>query len=239
MIIKNESEQMSGLDYFKIYPSPMLQSMFEQHVTSMSSITTYYGPFLYWLCRVIRATRAMEIRVDMGWSTYFMASAVKDEGVRRGCPSSFYGVDLVDRNNIVEKAKANSVPIDFIKKDSLDLVPGDWNNQILHIVFQDGYHSNEYVLDELEILYPYLADKGKGYWVMHDVYSHCEQVFPIVIKKYNFEYIRFFSNYLLVHLILFKEFLYRVKILMTVFKQKFKIFLFVAITFIEETVNSF
>ena len=70
----NPSEPMTGCDdYFNQWPSPMLQAMWEQHVTPMSSITTYYGPFFYWLCRIIGATRAIEIGIDMGWSTFFMA----------------------------------------------------------------------------------------------------------------------------------------------------------------------
>jgi len=192
----NQCESMAGMpNYFDLYPSPMLKAMWEQHVTPMSSITTYYGPFFYWLCRIIGATRGMEIGIDMGWSTFFMASACKDEAARRGGAYSFYGCDPADRNNIVEKTAERDVKINLLQKDSLDLVPSDWDNQMLHVVFQDGYHSTEYVMDELEILYPYLADKGNGYWIMHDVYSHCEEVFPKVIEKYEFEYIRFFSNY--------------------------------------------
>ena len=192
----NPNEQMTGCEnYFEQWPSPMTQAMWEQHVTPMSSITTYYGPFFYWLCRIIGATRAMEIGIDMGWSTFFMASACKDEATRRGGEYAFYGCDLCDRNNIVEKAAERDVKITMLEKDSLDLKPEDWNHQKFHVIFQDGYHSTEYVMDELEILYPYLADAGNGYLIMHDVYSHCEEAFPVVMKKYEFEQVRFFSNY--------------------------------------------
>ena len=192
---KNQSPALPDMDYFAIYPQPMFEVMFNEHIGPINSTTTYYGPLLYWLCRASGALNVMEIGMAEGWSSFFLASAVKDEGTRQGVQGVYYGVDIGDKTPLINKMKERDVNIKFINKDSLKLKPVDWDNKTLDLVFQDGWHSTEYVLDELDILYPYLRDKGMGYWVMHDCYSWCEDAFEIVKKKYEWEFIRFYVNY--------------------------------------------
>jgi hypothetical protein len=193
---KNPISFAPDMDYFKIYPAPMFEAMFNQHIGPCNSTTPYYGPLLYWLCRAVNALNVMEIGMAQGWSSFFMASAVKDTGVRNGVEGMYYGVEISDCTELFDRMKARGVNAKHIHKDSLKLIPADWDNKFLDVVYQDGWHSTEYVLDELAILAPYLKDNGNGYWVMHDVYSWCEEGFAEVKKRHpNWECVRFLTNY--------------------------------------------
>jgi len=193
---KNPKPALPDMDYFKIYPAPMFEAMFNLHVSPINSTTTYHGPLLYWLCRDANALNVMEIGMAEGWSSFFMASAVQDEGIRQGSQGMYYGVDNADKSELVGRMKAREVPIKFIQKDSLDLLPADWDNKQLDLIFQDGWHSTEYILDELKILSPYLKDNGFGYWIMHDCYSWAEEAVEEIKKLHpNWECIRFLTNY--------------------------------------------
>jgi SAM-dependent methyltransferase len=193
--MKNQSFALPDMDYFKVYPSPMFEAMFNEHISPINTTTTYYGPLLYWFARGVNALSILEIGMAEGWTTFFLASAAKDEGVRHGVPGMYYGCDIADKAHIVEKAKEQGVPINFIHKDSWDLVPEDFGHRKFDLIFQDGWHSTEYVLREFEILFPYLKDNGHGYFVMHDAYGYCEEAFEIIRKKYAWEYIRIYHSY--------------------------------------------
>ena len=193
---KNPNPALPDMDYFKKYPAPIYEAMYNQHVSPINTTSNYYGPMLYWLCRCACALNVMEIGMAEGWSSFFLASAVKDESLRQSWNGQYYGVDIADKTWIFDKMKERGVGGKHICKDSLDLVPKDWDERTLQVVFQDGWHSTEYVLDEMKILGPYLQDNGNGYWIMHDVYSYCEEGFAKIKELHpKWECIRFLTNY--------------------------------------------
>jgi len=192
---KNPSFVLPDMDYFTKYPAPIFEATFNQHISPINTTTPFYGPLLYWLCRILGAHYTLEIGLAQGWSSFFMASAVTDEGKTSGLEGMYYGCDVGDKTELFNKMKARGVNCKFIYKDSLLIKPEDLDNHKLHLVFQDGWHSTEYVMDELKLLLPYLHDKGNGYWVMHDIYSWCEEGFKKVLEANEWEYIRFFRNY--------------------------------------------
>ena len=192
---KNSADASPDMDYFKKYPAPMFEAMFNQHIGPMNSTTPYYGPLMYWLIRAVGALNVMEIGVAQGWSSYFMACGVADESARYGVEGTYYAVDIADKGPLMKAMKDRGANVKFIQKDSLKLVPEDFDNKKMDLIFQDGWHSSEYVMDELALLRPHLKDKGDGYWIMHDIYAWCEEVYPEVLKKYDWESIRFLRNY--------------------------------------------
>jgi hypothetical protein len=193
-----EGPRLDDEEYFKTYPAPLFKAMWEMTCgTPMNSTTPYYGPLLYWLCRCACAFDVLEIGVCHGWSSAFMARAVAEQNSRHQANGFYYGNDVGDVSEIFrEFHKAGLTNTKFIQKDSWDLVPADWDNRTLGLVFQDGWHSRGHVFKELEIVSPYLADRGNGYWVMHDIYSHCESLFDDIKKLHpTWEVIRFYTNY--------------------------------------------
>jgi hypothetical protein len=185
-----------AVGYFQEYPAPVFKAMWEQTFAPMNSTTPYYGPLLYWLCRCADASDVLEIGIATAWSSVFMAHAVAEANSRYKANGMYYGVDVGDKKDIFAEMHKMNLPAKFIQKDSWDLVPADWDNRQLNLVFQDGWHSDEYVMRELDILLPYLKGNGDGYWVMHDVYSWCEGVFEKIKQLHpNWEVIRFKQNY--------------------------------------------
>lgn len=192
---QNEMFSLPDMDYFGKYPAPMFEAMFNLHFGPINTTTTYYGPLLYWLARCIGAVNIMEIGMSFGWSSYFLAAAATDEGNRVGQQGMYYGVDIGDGSDMVRRMQDRGLNAKFIHKDSLKLEPKDFDHRTMHLIFQDGWHSTEYVMDELALLRPHLHEKGLGYWVMHDVYSWCEEAFPKVVALGDWEYVRFLVNY--------------------------------------------
>src|SRR4030042_845236 len=134
---KNPSRALPDMDFFKVYPSPMFEAMFDQHVSQVNTTTTYHGPLLYWLCRDVNAINALEIGMAQGWTSFFMAAAIKEECARQGANGMYYGVDIDDKSELVERMRERGAPVTFIHKDSLDLKPEDWDNKQFELIFQD------------------------------------------------------------------------------------------------------
>jgi hypothetical protein len=193
---KNPCPALPDMDYFKQFPSPMFQAMYDQHIGSINTTTTYIGPFLYWLTRILDAHQVVEIGMAQGWSSFFMASGAHDNAVRGGSESMYYGVDIADLQYIFDLMDERGVPAKFLHKNSLDLIKEDFGGKPLNLVFIDGWHNTTHILRELEILRPLIKDAGMGYYVMHDVYATCEKAFKAVRNKYpQDEFIRFIHGY--------------------------------------------
>jgi len=196
---KNPSFFAPDFDYFKTYPAPMFEAVFNQHIGPCNSTTPYFGPLLYWLCRCVNALNVMEIGLAQGWSSFFMASAVKDAGVRNGVEGTYYGVDIADKKELFDEMNARGVNAKFIHSDSLKWLETqtEIEKNKLELVFIDGWHETEHVKREVELIYPLLKDKGDGYLILHDVSAWCEEVYPIILNdpKYKWESIRFLMNY--------------------------------------------
>jgi predicted O-methyltransferase YrrM len=185
--------------YLEKYPAPLLGMIMEKNPFPMNSTTPFYGMLLYSMCRVISAHRVLEIGVDAGWSSWFMAMAVLENSNRHkeGKGSFKYiGVDIGNKKDIFDKMKEQGLPVEFLHMDSLDLTVD--MVAPLDLVFQDGWHNTKHCLKELEVIYPALKNNGQGYLIMHDVYSTCEEYFKVVSEnkeKWNFEITRFQPNY--------------------------------------------
>lgn len=186
--------------WFKRYPAPMLEAMCRQHInTKVNHTTPLYGPLLYTLARVVGAHNAIEIGVAYGWASGFIAHAVKDNNTRYESKGKYVGLDIADESVLQAEFDRLQLPGQFIQTESVKWLetqkmfgPGDVN-----FIFNDGWHNTEYVLREIELLYPLLAGNGDGYLVMHDIYAWCEEVYERILKdpRYQWEAIRFLPNY--------------------------------------------
>ena len=196
---KNPSFALPDMKYFEVYPSPIFEAMFNQHIGPINSTTCYYGPLIYWLCRSANALNTLEIGLAQGWTSFFMASAVKDEGVRHGVEGTYYGVDIADKTELFDAMNKRGVNAKFIHSDSVKWLESqtEIENNKLEVVYVDGWHETEHVKREVELIYPLLKDKGDGYLVLHDIYAYCEEVYPIILNdpRYKWEAIRFLTNY--------------------------------------------
>ena len=185
--------------YFKQFPAPIFEASCKDHIdTVLNHSTPYYGPLIYWIARCIEAKAVCEIGVCKAYSAYFLASAVKDNMTRYGGNGFYYGIDTSNTKPYEEQLRAKGLPVTMIQMDSWDINEKTFpTGTKFHLIFQDGYHSEQHFLREIEILYPMLHDQGKGYLVMHDVYAWVMKPFQKIISdpRYKWEYVRFVRNY--------------------------------------------
>jgi hypothetical protein len=180
---------------FELYPAPIWETLMKMHPGLINATLPYYGPMLYWITRAIGPTLAVEIGVAEGYSSYFIANGVKDHNTRYNLKGKYIGIDINIRPIHLDPIKDN-YPVEFWEMNSLDVKPEMFNEQKIHLLFQDGCHDTDHCIKELEMFYPLIADKGEGYIIMHDVYYLCEEYFHIIQhdERYNFEFVRLFTN---------------------------------------------
>jgi hypothetical protein len=206
------------LGYFKIWPAPMWEAMTRLNPCEViNSTTPQYGPLLYSIARSIPAFRVLEIGIAEGWSSGFMAWAVKENNTRFTMNGRFYGLDCSDKSRIQVAHDEIELPSTFIQheKGSVDFLehrelwPDDWKNAdpagFFDLIFIDGLHQVDYVRREIELVYPLLKGNGSGYLCNHDVYSFMESLWPEIVKQTapdcqgvehpRWEHIRFLENY--------------------------------------------
>ena len=200
----SEGRQMINDEgYFKQYPAPIFEASCKDHIDMpINHSTPYYGPLLYWLARCAGAFYVAEVGVCYGYTSYFLASAVRDNMTRQGMTGEesghYYGIDISGRTvELQEKLRAKGLPVSMIQKDSFDLVPQDFATNSFGLVFIDGWHSEQHLRKELDFFYPMVHGSGRGYIVIHDCYGWVFEPMQKILKdpKYNFEYIRFYDNY--------------------------------------------
>lgn len=199
------AQRRTGLDdlgYFDKFPAPMYEAMARLSPSGViNSTTPNYGPLLYTLGRAIGAMSVLEIGVAQGWSSGFMAWAVRENGVRHGVQGRYYGVDVAEKDDLRQRCDELQLPVEFIAhpKGSVDFLRQQkrWGPETFDLVFIDGWHNNTYVMQEMELIYPLVKGGGKGYVAMHDVYAYCEGVYKSITNdpRYEWESIRFFDNY--------------------------------------------
>lgn len=181
--------------YFKDFPSPIMKMMQEKHFVHTNATIAFFGPMLYFLIRALRCEKVLEIGCAQGYSSLYMASAVKDNATRfQYREPMYYGIDIVDKG-VAKNLDARGLPNNIQFYDSIGLHRESYGDAKFDLIFQDGAHDVEHVLHEMEILYPKLKGEGKGYWIFHDCYGPSEPAFLelktlIKDKKYNFEYVR-------------------------------------------------
>jgi len=199
----NQEIIMHPLDkeYFQEYPAPVMQKIHAGHWTNINSTITFYGPMLYFLVRALGCEQVLEIGHAEGYTSYYLAHAVKDNAVRFGMQGNrYYGIDIIQTDVMKEKVARESLPATIINMDSINLTQDTFKGKTFDLIFQDGAHDTEHVLHEMEVLYPQLKSGGSGYWVFHDCYGPAEDGFHQLKKlikagKYKFEFVRLFSVY--------------------------------------------
>jgi hypothetical protein len=185
------------IDYFAEFPAPIMELIHSAHFININSTITFFGPMLYFFARAIEAHKVLEIGHAECYTGWYLANAVKDNGVRYQVKDGqYYGIDIVQTDLAVERLKG--LPVTIQNLDSMKITPDTFKDVTFDMIFQDGCHDEEHVLYELETLYPQLKGKGEGYWVMHDVYGPSEEAFnkliPLLTTKYNFEWCRIWSS---------------------------------------------
>lgn len=204
------SDTENNLGYFKIHPAPMMEAMAKVNpAEDINHTTTHYGQMLYGLARVIGACNILEIGVAQGWTSGFLAWAIKENNTRYGMTGKYYGLDIADKSQMQSSHHAVGLPseiiqhpagsVDFLEKQKL------WTPEFFDLIFIDGWHNVEYVKKEVALLYPLLKGNGNGYMIHHDMYAWCERIFPFMtamqapdIKgdmRPAWEYTRFLPNY--------------------------------------------
>ena len=206
------------IDYFKQYPEPIMELMQKEHFTIVNSTISYYGPMLYYIARAMGAEQVLEIGHAEGYTGFYLAHAIKDNGQRFGMKNNmYYGIDIVQTEKVRECFKEANLPATIINMDSMTL-PGRFKDMKFDIIFQDGCHDTEHVLYELEAMYPLL--KPNGLWIAHDTAGPAEEAWHKIMEmiipkdvcvedfyternrdgklhkaKYKFEYIRLLGIY--------------------------------------------
>lgn len=167
------------------------------HFAKINTTLPYYGPMLYWITRAIGAHYVLEIGVAQGYSSFFLANAIKDNNERLGMNGKYIGIDFADKKHVETQLKELGLPAEIWHIDSIKVTDDMLKPYPLDLVFQDGFHNTEHCLKELEIFYPHLKDAGRGYLIAHDVYAYCEEYYRKMISdpRYKFESVRFLENY--------------------------------------------
>jgi len=188
-------------EYFKEYPAPVMEKMHAGHWTNINSTITYFGPMLYFITRALGCEQVLEIGHAEGYTSYYLAHAVKDNAIRFGMKGNmYYGMDIVQTELMREKMAKEGLPATIINMDSIKLTSETFKDITFDLIFQDGAHDTEHVLHEIDVLYPQLKGEGKGYLIFHDCYGPSEDGFKklqelIKQGKYNLEFVRIFSVY--------------------------------------------
>ena len=190
-------------ELFKNHPCDIWEAMMKLHRSHVNSTTPCFGPLLYWWARAIGAANIMEIGIAQGYTSWFLAEAVKDNGVRYGFKGRYIAVDIADKTPLFQPMIDDGQPIEVWTMDSKDIIcaPSGGKGVIqpgtFDMIFQDGWHNTKHCLKELDYIYPALKERGEGYLVAHDVYSWCEDYYKVITTdpKYKWETIRLMNNY--------------------------------------------
>jgi hypothetical protein len=190
--------------YFMDFPAPVMERTHTGHFTIINATIPFFGPMLYYMIRAIGCEQVLEIGVAEGYSSYYMAQAIKDNAVRyQMFGNRYYGIDIALQEPAKKGLERDKLPIVLYEMDSMDL-PGPMAGVTLDLVFQDGCHDREHVLYEFKTMYRQLKGNGKGYWIAHDCFGDparnaVEGVDEIIrlIKEgvYNMEYCRIWDIY--------------------------------------------
>jgi len=186
--------------YFAKFPQPIFEASCKDHIdTPINHSTPYYGPLLYWVVRCCSAKFVLEIGVCKAYTSYFLASGVKDNMTRQANSSGqYWGVDISGEIPGFEKEmREKGLPVTMLQMDSWDITPQLFGGNQLGLAFIDGWHSRQHLLKEVELIYPLLLDNGRGYLAIHDTHGWCIEPMQEVLKdpRYKWEYIRFVDNY--------------------------------------------
>lgn len=197
--IKTLIEHPLDVEYFKEFKAPLMELMHSAHYTNVNSTITFFGPMLYFLCRALGVEQVLEIGIAEGYTSWYLANAVKDNAVRYKMDGNmYYGLDILDRSQLVKpKLDAAGLPNKLIQMDSINLTRDTFKDVRFDMIFQDGAHDTEHVVHEINILYPQLKGQGNGFLLCHDVYGPAEEGVKAILnnKNYEWEYVRICEIY--------------------------------------------
>ena len=191
-------------EYFEEFPAPIMQRVQEKHFTIINSTIPFFGPMLYFMMRSIGCEQALEIGTAEGYTSFYMAHAIKDNATRYNMfGNRFYGIDIAQIDRTREALEKEGLPVVCYDLDSMKL-PGPLAGITFDLIFQDGCHDKEHVLHEFKTMYPQLKGDGKGYWIAHDCFGdetrnavHGVNAIIDLIKQgvYDMEYCRIWDIY--------------------------------------------
>jgi len=200
MVHQNITEPRD-VEYFSEYSAPLMENIHSTHFTIVNATLPFFGPMLYFLVRALGCEQVLEIGHAEGYSGYYLAHGVKDNGIRYGMKGNmYYGIDIVQTEKVRQNLTDKNLPNTILNLDSMQLTKDTFPGITFDLIFQDGNHDTEHVLYELETMYPQLKGEGKGYWIFHDCYGPAEEAFREVVKminagKYKFEWCTIFCVY--------------------------------------------
>jgi len=165
------------IEWFSDYPAPIMENIHSQHFTIVNSTIPFFGPMLYFLVRQFGCEQILEIGHAEGYSSFYLANGVKDNGTRyRMAGNKFYAIDIVQTEKVREMLLAKELPVVIEEKDSMTLTKDDFPEvNKFDMIFQDGNHDTEHVVYEFETMWSRLKDKGDGYWIAHDAQGPAEE----------------------------------------------------------------
>ncbi len=211
--MKNNDTE-NNLGYFAIHPAPMMEAMAKVNpAEDINHTTTHYGQLLYGVARALGAHNILEIGVAQGWTSGFLAWAIKENNTRYQMNGKYYGLDIAEKGYMQKAHEDMGLPTKIIKHEagSVDFLqhpelwPAEWHPESFDMIFIDGWHNVEYVKQEISLLMPLLKGNGNGYMVHHDIYAWCEKIMPHMVEmqapdingvmRPRWEALRFLPNY--------------------------------------------
>ena len=189
------------IEEFIEHPSQIMANMQRLHHCNVNSTIPYFGPMMYFLVRQFCCEQILEIGHAEGYTSFYLAQGVKDNGTRfKMSGNKYYGIDIVQTETVREKLLGAGLPVTLEHRDSMTLTKDTYPGVTFDLIFQDGNHDKEHIMYEFETMWPQLKGMGNGYWLAHDVYGPGDEGCQAVIDKiYNenipVEFIRFGGMY--------------------------------------------
>ena len=152
---------------------------------------------LYLLARQTKSERILEVGIDKGYTSYWLAHAAME--AKNNCGHGvFFGIDNDAQKveNVDKNLAGLSVDYTIFHKSTLDLT-ANWvvrNLQRLDFIFLDGDHTKTTIEHEVSIFYPVLSQNGL--FLIHDSLGVSKEGRQSIEKnpKYNIESITIPGN---------------------------------------------
>lgn len=104
-------------ELFDDHPDEIMESIMLHHPSCVNGTLPHYGPLLNFLIKASTGVNALEIGVAQGYSSYFMAQAIKYNNERFSHAGKYIGIDIGDKTEQFEKMKSMGLPVEFWHMD--------------------------------------------------------------------------------------------------------------------------
>lgn len=144
----------------------------------------FTAPIMYLLIKQMKLKKVLEIGIGAGSAGYWLGHAAKEmDGI-------YYGIELHQSriNGVSGWMKTFGIPHKMWCFDTIKMPP-DWvekNIGTLDFVYLDGCHKKEWILHEMEMIWPHLRRDGRGYLCIHDIYSSSKEGWREVKELYAY-----------------------------------------------------